>query len=264
MAAAQRWEIGGSGNGGGRLLVQTGTTKCLARISISDVASIAAPRGAGVAAGRTAVGVVVCDPDSSAQAWDIGAANVTVAQVHDAADPSSCLTFNSSSLHMEVGKAPATEPNLPGPVCRAGGFIYFIVIIIIIIIIWGGSSCDRSNAADLFRILQACRKETGDKTTPNPSGCRDGNCRFSGIVDQLWYLNSLGQLSSAITNIENGANQLLPMIPGFAANTPWCLTSSPNSTPPPPPPPPPPAVDATMPLQVTRSESRAPQDPLER
>ena len=99
-----------------------------------------------------------------------------------------------------------------------------------------------------FRIPQACRKETGDKTTPDPSGCRDGNCRFSGIIYQLWYLNSLGQLSSAITNIENGANQLLPMLPDFPANTPWCLASSPNSAGPPPPPPP--AVDATMPLQV--------------
>ena len=121
---------------------------------------------------------------------------------------------------------------------------------------WRASPGDQSNAADLFHILQACRKETGDKTTPNPSGCRDGNCRFSGIIYQLWYLNSLGQLSSAITNIENGANQLLPMLPGFAANMPWCLTSSPNSAAPPLPPPPP-AVDATMPLQVTRSILRA-------
>ena len=65
---------------------------------------------------------------------------------------------------------------------------------------------------------------------------------------QLWYLNSLGQFSSAITNIENGANQLLPMIPDFPPNIPWCLASAPNLAPPPPPPPL--EVDATMPLQV--------------
>ena len=119
-----------------------------------------------------------------------------MAQVRDITDAKSCLTFNSSSLHM----AP-------------------------------------------------CRVEHGDKHTPNPTGCRDGNCRFSGIVDQLWYLNSLGQLTSAITNIPNGADQLIPMIPDFAPNTPWCLTSSSN-TPVAPIPTPPPAVDVSQPLQV--------------
>ena len=126
-----------------------------------------------------------CVAFAAEQAWDFGTANVTVAQVRDAANASSCLTFNSTSLHMEV-----------------------------------------------------CRKEAGDKTTPNQSGCRDGNCRFSGIIYQLWYLNSRRQLSSAITNIENGANQLLPMLPNFPANTPWCLASSPNAAAAAPPPPP--------------------------
>jgi hypothetical protein len=65
----------------------------------------------------------------------------------------------------------------------------------------------------------------GDKTTPNSSGCSDGNCRFSGVIYQLWYLNALGQFSSAITNIQNGASALLPMIAGFPANTPWCLAT---------------------------------------
>ena len=182
-AAAQRWEIR-TGSKGGQLLVQADTNKCLARSPVQG--------------GHTAVSVVACDPGSAAaeQAWDFGTANVTVAQVRDAANASSCLTFNSTSLHMEV-----------------------------------------------------CRKEAGDKITPNQSGCRDGNCRFSGIIYQLWYLNSRRQLSSAITNIENGANQLLPMLPNFPANTPWCLASSPNLTTPPPAPPPP-AVDSSMPLQV--------------
>ena len=73
--------------------------------------------------------------------------------------------------------------------------------------------------------MAACQTEQGDKTTPNQSGCTDGNCRFSGILYQLWYINSLGQMSSAITNIENGRNQLLPMIKNFPANTPWCLAT---------------------------------------
>jgi hypothetical protein len=195
--AAQRWEIRSSGKG--QLLVQTGTEKCLARLPAAPTAAPAAASDSNVAAmeegGQTAVSVVACDPSSAEQVWDIGAANITIAQVRDAADANSCLTFNGSSLHME-----------------------------------------------------ACRKEAGDKITPNPSGCRDGNCRFSGIIYQLWYLNSLGQFSSAITNIENGADQLLPMIPNFPANTPWCLASSPNSAAPPPPPAP--AVDSSMPLQV--------------
>ena len=176
--ASQRWEIRSSGIN--QLLAQAGTNLCLARSPAADDSSAS---------------IVPCDLSSTEQAWDFGAANVSVAQVRDAANASSCLAFNSSSLHME-----------------------------------------------------ACRKEAGDKTTPNPTGCRDGNCRFSGIIYQLWFLNSLGQFSSAITNIQNGPNQLLPMIRNFPANTPWCLASSPNSAAPPPAPPP--AVNASMPLQV--------------
>jgi hypothetical protein len=106
--------------------MQASTNKCLAR-----------SRGASAAttnqlAADTAVTVVACDPSSAEQAWNTGAANITVAQVRDFADASSCLTFNSSSLHMEP-----------------------------------------------------CRKESGDKTTPNQSGCADGNCRFSGIIYQV-------------------------------------------------------------------------------
>ena len=127
--AAQRWEISG------RRLMQASTQKCLAR----------------TAAG--AVTIAACDPSAKLQQWDLSRVNSTVSQVRD--DKGLCLTFNSSSLHME-----------------------------------------------------SCRKEAGDKSTPNGSGCEDGNCRFSGIIYQLWYLNTLGQLASAITNIPNGAETL--------------------------------------------------------
>jgi hypothetical protein len=157
---AQRWEIRG------KLLVQIDgveNDRCLARLPVAhrsldeQVVSVA---------------VVNCDPSSLQQAWNFGSANSTVAQVRDAADSTSCLTFNSSSLHME-----------------------------------------------------ACQNEKGDKTTPNKSGCTDGNCRFSSIIYQLWYLNSLRQFTSAITNIQNGPDALLPMIPNFPSNTPWCLAT---------------------------------------
>ena len=46
------------------------------------------------------VSAVACDPSSASQAWDFGRANTTVWQVRDAADGTSCLTFNSTSLHM--------------------------------------------------------------------------------------------------------------------------------------------------------------------
>jgi hypothetical protein len=177
-AAAQRWETVEVGGIGGQLISQPSTKKCLARLTAA-----------------TAVSIVGCDVGNPRQAWDVGAATTTVAQVRDASNASSCLTFNGSSLHME-----------------------------------------------------SCHKEVGDKVTPNPSGCHDGNCRFSSIIYQLWYLNSLGQFTSAITNIENGADQLLPMIPTFPSNTPWCLASSPN--PAGHSPAPPPAVDSTLPLQV--------------
>lgn len=206
VATAQRWEIRSRGKGG-QLLVQaggsSGAEKCLARSPATASTAVATSNSNPIFNLNTttppvmaAVSVVACDPGSANQAWDIGAANVTVAQIRDAADANSCLAFNSSSLHME-----------------------------------------------------ACQKEAGDKTTPNPSGCHDGNCRFSGIIYQLWYLNSIGQLSSAITNIGNGADQLLPMIPNFPPNIPWCLASSPNLAEPALPLPSP-AVDDSMPLQV--------------
>jgi hypothetical protein len=103
--------------------MQPATKQCLAR-------SLAAAAGT---VGPAAVSVVACDPSSAEQAWNFGAVNETIAQVRSAADAGLCLTFNSSSLHME-----------------------------------------------------ACHKEMGDKTTPNQSGCTDGNCRFSGIIYQLW------------------------------------------------------------------------------
>lgn len=171
--AAQQWKISGQ-----RLISMQGRDKkCLARTITG------------------AVEPATCDPNSKLQAWDFARVNQTISQVMDAGDPTSCLTFNSSSLHMEV-----------------------------------------------------CEKEAGDKTKPNLSGCKDGNCRFSGIIYQLWYLNSLAQMTSSITNIPNGGSTLLPMIQGFPSNTPWCLATSPNAAPPPPPTAP--AVDSSQPLQV--------------
>ena len=117
---AQQWAIQRSGHQGFQLLVQTSTNLCLAR-------SLDGP----------GVHIVSCDRSSASQAWDLGAANLTVAQVRDAANVGSCLTFNSSSLHM----AP-------------------------------------------------CLREAGDKKTPNPTGCTDGNCRFSGIIYQVIHAAS--------------------------------------------------------------------------
>lgn len=124
-AKPQQWAISSDG------MHLTSAKQCLARASEQPGAAVHA---------------VTCDAGSTLQAWDFGGANRTVAQIRGHADASTCLTFNSSSLHME-----------------------------------------------------ACATEAGDKTKPNPTGCKDGGCRFSGIVSQLWYLNSLGQLTSAIT-----------------------------------------------------------------
>ena len=59
------------GGQGEALLMEATTKTCLAR-------SLEADANAG---GQTAVSVVACDPTSAEQVWDIGAANVTVAQV---------------------------------------------------------------------------------------------------------------------------------------------------------------------------------------
>jgi hypothetical protein len=191
-APAQLWEARGE------RLVQSSTNMCLTRSSASSAGGSKQLHPARASATQS-VGVEECSASSVGQLWDLGAANVTVAQVRDAEHASSCLTFNSSSLHV----AP-------------------------------------------------CKVEHGDKNKPNPTECRDGNCRFSGIVDQLWYLNSLGQFTSAITNIPNGADQRMPMLPHFAPNTPWCLASSSTAEtrPTAPTPTPPPAVDTSQPLQV--------------
>jgi hypothetical protein len=106
------------------------------------------------------------------------------------------------------------------------------------------TSCLSFNSTTLQ--MEPCHKESGDKTTPKD--CAEQNCRFSGIIYQLWYLNSLGQMTSAITNIGNGGSTLLPALPSFPTNTPWCLATSVHTAPPSPPPPP--TVDTSLPLQV--------------
>ena len=185
-AAAQTWTIVGAK----KLTLQAGGGKnlCLAR-------GVRRSEGRG-ATSDTPVSAVTCDASSPAQEWDFGGANETVAQVRSMTNTSECLTFNSTSLHVE-----------------------------------------------------ACRKERGDKTTPNQSGCTDGNCRFSGLVYQLWYLNSKHQMTCAITNIDNHGDTLLPFpLPNFPPNTPWCLATSPSMQAQPRPPPP--AVDTKMPRQI--------------
>ena len=183
-AAAQAWTIVG-----GKKLTQGGVGGlCLARGGRRN--------GGRGATSDTPVSAVQCNASSPAQEWDFGRANETVWQVRSATNASECLTFNSTSLHVE-----------------------------------------------------ACRKEQGDKTTPNESGCTDGNCRFSGLVYQLWYLNSKQQMTCAITNIDNHGDTLLPFpLPGFPPNTPWCVATSPSTQAQPPPPPP--AVDTKMPRQI--------------
>lgn len=164
----------------GKYLIQKHSNQCLARDS---------------AAADTGVSVVACKLNDDLQEWDFGRVNRTIWQVRDAANSNSCLTYNSTSLHMEL-----------------------------------------------------CQKESGDKLTPNQSGCADGGCRFSGIIYQLWYLNSYGQFTSAITNIGNHGSSLLPFpLPNFPPNTPWCLATIANTASSPPPPP---EVDISMPLQV--------------
>jgi hypothetical protein len=90
-AAAQRWVIQDlpSSRGEGQRVMQPSTKLCLARSSLSEKHSY------------SSVDIVACDPKSITQAWDIGGANVTIAQIRDATNASSCLTFNSSSLHMK-------------------------------------------------------------------------------------------------------------------------------------------------------------------
>jgi hypothetical protein len=114
------------------------------------------------------------------------------------------------------------------------------------------SSCLTYNGLSLH--MEGCRADAAN--------CSMTRCRFSTEVWQLWYLNSLAQLSSSYTNFPGGAPPLssagagagggaggsggdgdyLDVVPRCLATQPW---------PAPQPPPPPPAVDDySLPLQV--------------
>jgi hypothetical protein len=82
--------------------------------------------------------------------------------------------------------------------------------------------------------MEPCRKETSDE--PTPQDCTTSRCKYSSLTDQLWYLNSLLQLSSAYTNFKGG----IP--PGTKprntpTNTPMCLSAVSSLAPKPPNPP---------------------------
>ena len=114
------------------------------------------------------------------------------------------------------------------------------------------SSCLTYNGTSLH--MEGCRADAAN--------CSTTRCRFSTEVWQLWYLNSLAQLSSSYTNFPGGApphssagagagaggggggggdGDYLDVVPRCLATQPW---------PAPQPPPPPPAVDDSLPLQV--------------
>jgi hypothetical protein len=62
------------------------------------------------------------------------------------------------------------------------------------------SSCLAFNGTSLH--MEACRTETSDQQ--KPADCARSRCRFSSLIYQQWYLNSLQQMASAFTNIHNG------------------------------------------------------------
>eukprot|EP00521_Asterionellopsis_glacialis_P013705 CAMPEP_0195298538 /NCGR_PEP_ID=MMETSP0707-20130614/23697_1 /TAXON_ID=33640 /ORGANISM="Asterionellopsis glacialis, Strain CCMP134" /LENGTH=180 /DNA_ID=CAMNT_0040360685 /DNA_START=51 /DNA_END=593 /DNA_ORIENTATION=- len=97
--------------------------------------------------------------------------------------------------------------------------------------------------------MESCRSE--------PVICLTTRCKFSVLVHQLWYLNSLGQISSSYTNFPGGSPPgLVDDISGTAASTsgraydnfPYCIATAATSLPKPPIAPP--LVDTTLPLQV--------------
>jgi alpha-galactosidase len=93
--------------------------------------------------------------------------------------------------------------------------------------------------------MEACRVETGDAA--NASDCWEHNCRFSSLSDQLFYLNSLGQLSLAWTNFQ-APRGLPPRV--AATNIPMCVVAEGGAQQGPTPLPPPPAVNSSQPHQV--------------
>ena len=106
------------------------------------------------------------------------------------------------------------------------------------------SSCLTYNGEALR--MEQCRTETSD-TPEAGKNCTQTTCRFSSRSDQLWYLNSHGQLGSSFTNWAPPVGSP----PRVAANNvPMCLTASGGFQPPPTPTPPPPAVNVSLPLQV--------------
>jgi len=106
------------------------------------------------------------------------------------------------------------------------------------------SSCLTYNGEALR--MEQCRLETSD-TPKAGKDCTQTTCRFSSRSDQLWYLNTHGQLASSFTNWAPPVGSP----PRVAANNiPMCLTTSGGFQPLPTPKPPPPAVNISLPLQV--------------
>ena len=93
--------------------------------------------------------------------------------------------------------------------------------------------------------MEPCRTETGDGV--NATDCWVHNCRFSSLSDQLFYLNSLQQLSLAWTNFQ--APRGLPPR-NAATNIPMCLVTEGGAQQGPSPPPPPPPINGSQPHQV--------------
>eukprot|EP00040_Diaphanoeca_grandis_P031936 m.192325 g.192325 ORF g.192325 m.192325 type:complete len:645 (-) comp32461_c0_seq1:111-2045(-) len=107
------------------------------------------------------------------------------------------------------------------------------------------SACLSFNGTSLH--MEHCRLETSDASTP--ADCATSRCRFSSKTDQLWYLNSLHQFSSAYTNFDGGVPPGANTSRHTPHNTPMCLSAVPSAAPVPPGPPPP-RLNTSMPLQV--------------
>lgn len=96
--------------------------------------------------------------------------------------------------------------------------------------------------------MESCRTEQSD--APTPANCATSRCRFSSLTDQLWYLNSHQQFSSAYTLIQGGVPPGANTNRTTAENTPMCLSAVPAPEPVKPDVPQNPPINYSLPLQV--------------
>ena len=160
------------------------------------------------AKGGGPVSMAPCDSTSAAQAWHSESVNTTIAQVNPADDATLCLTVSDV----------------------------------------GADGDDSPKSTTLETVACVPKPHNCTSLWDHHSAETGVDCTDSPRAGQLWYLSSLGQLSSTYSNTTRGQPANLPHVEFYDDEEPFCLATVPSAKPQAPPLPP--AVNHSLPRQV--------------